>query len=96
MDAVENIAAEGQTASMAFIGGKHALLTYTPDSPTIMGLMSGATFTWTGLLGSQASGQAVSNFRMQQIKSDRYEIEAAWDQKLVCDDLGVFFNGIVA
>lgn len=101
MDAVENVAEEGQTASMAFIGGKHALLTYSPRTPTIAGLMSGATFVWTGLEGSQGSGgqslgTAISKWWDQDTKSDKYEIEAAFDQKVVCADLGVFFNGIVA
>jgi len=97
MDAIENEAEPGQTASMDFIGGAHALMTYRPPGPPqLMSLMSGATFVWSEYAGSQGSGQAISSFRMQHLKSDRYEIEANWDQKAVCTDLGVFFESIVA
>ena len=33
---------------------------------------------------------------MEHLKSDRIEGEMAWDQKVVSDDLGAFFNGIVS
>ena len=96
MDAIENAAEPGQTASMAFIGGNHGLLTYRPPGPPqLMSLMSGATFVWSEYAGSQGSGQTISTFRMQQLKADRFEIEANWDQKAVCTDLGVFFNSLV-
>lgn len=96
MDAIENAAEPGQTASMNFIAGSHAMLSYrAPGQPTLMSLMSGATFVWTEYAGSQGSGQTISSFRMQHLKSDRFEIEANWDQKKVCSDLGVFFPSIV-
>ena len=39
---------------------------------------------------------AISRFRLDHIKSDRIEIEAAYDQKRVAADLGFFWNSIVA
>jgi len=94
--AIKNTAVKGQSASHSFIAGKHALLTYKPPTPGIMTPSAGYTFSWTGLLGSDANGINISKWWMQNIKSDRVEVEAAYDQKKVSADLGYFFNGIVA
>ena len=95
MDAIENTAQEGATASHSFIGGKHALLSYAPAAPGIMTPSAGYTFSWTGLLGSTAAGMRVKRFRMEHLESDRIEIDASYDQKLVSADLGAFFGSIV-
>ncbi len=34
-------------------------------------------------------------FRMEQLKAERIEGEAAWDNKIVATDMGYFFSGIV-
>jgi len=94
--AIRNTAVKGQTAAHSFIAGKHALLSYAPATPGIMTPSAGYTFSWTGLLGSDANGINISKWWMQNIKSDRVEVEAAYDQKKVAADLGYFFNGIVA
>lgn len=96
MDAIENTAIEGATNAHSFIGGKHALLAYAPASPGLMTPTAGYTFTWSGLLGGGVLGSRISRFRMEQLKSDRLEIEQAFDQKRVAADLGYFFNGAVA
>lgn len=96
MGAVYNTAKEGQTMSNAVIGGgKSALLLYTPSAPSLMTPSAGYTFAWRGYLGG-ATAQAIYRFRMEAIRSDRIEIEAAYDQKRIGADLGVFFNSIVA
>jgi hypothetical protein len=96
MDAIENTAVEGAANAHAFIGGKHALLVYAPASPGIMVPSAGYTFTWTGLLGGGVLGSRISRFRMEHLKSDRLEIEQAFDQKLVAADLGSFFLNAVS
>lgn len=96
MNAIENTANEGASAAHSFIGGKKALLCYSTPSPGLMTPTAGYTFSWTGLLGSGAEGNRIRSFRMEQIKSDRVEIEMAFDSKLVSADLGYFWDSIVA
>lgn len=96
MKSVENTATEGAAAAHSFIGGKKALLCHAAPNPGIMTPSAGYTFSWTGLLGAGSEGNRISRFRMDPIKSDRIEIEMAFDQKLVASELGYFFNTIVA
>ena len=96
MDAIENTANEGATAVHAFIGGKNALLIYTPPSPGLMIPSAGYTFMWSGLLGGGALSTRISRMRMEHLKSDRIEIEMAFDQKLVSAELGAFFLNAVS
>lgn len=85
------------TASIsAFIGGKTALLTYRPPAPGLMTPSAGYTFAWDGYAGQNAFGSAISSFRMENIKSDRVEIEAAFAQKVTGKDLGAFFASAIA
>lgn len=93
--AIFNSAKEGQTNNHSFIGGKHALLVYSAPTPGLMTPSGGYTFSWTGLLGSQAQGQRIRRFRMDNIDSDRVEIDMSFDQKLIGADLGFSFNSIV-
>ena len=96
MDSIQNTAKEGATASHSFIGGKHALLTYRPRNPGLLTPSAGYTFNWTGQTGSGNDGLRIKRFRMENLSSDRVEIEMAFDQKLIGADLGALFNGIVA
>jgi len=100
MEAIKTTDAEpgpaNASAAAAFIGGKHALLTYRPQTPGLMTPSAGYTFTWNGLLGPSSLGSAISRFRMEHLKSDRVEIEAAYDFKKIAAELGVFVSGVVA
>ena len=96
MDAIQNTAAEGASNSHSFVGGKQALLSYRPQNAGIMLPSAGYTFTWNGLLGGGSLATRISRFRMDHLKSDRLEIESAYDQKLVAADLGYFFTSAVA
>tara|TARA_R110000764_G_scaffold36736_1_gene81960 strand:+ start:26296 stop:27285 length:990 start_codon:yes stop_codon:yes gene_type:complete len=96
MDAIENTANEGATNVHAFIGGKNALLLYAPAAPGLMVPSAGYTFTWNGLLGGGALATRISRMRMDHLKSDRIEIEMAFDQKLVSADLGAMFLDAVS
>jgi hypothetical protein len=90
MDAIENTAAEGLANVHSYIGGKNVLLMHAAPSPGLMVPSAGYTFTWSGLLGGGALGTRISRMRMDTLKSDRLEIEMAFDQKLVSADLGFF------
>lgn len=84
--------------TQAFIAGKHALLVYANPAPSILQPSAGYTFSWTGYVQgvSGPQGQVISKWWEQRVKSDRVEAEMAYDQKLVCADCGIFFNGVVA
>jgi hypothetical protein len=92
MKAIKNTAAEGVAASNAFIGGKNALLAYSNMGKSILMPSAGYTFNWNGYTGAGQNGARVRSFRMENIHSDRYEIESAWDQKLVASSMGYFFS----
>lgn len=92
---VKNSAAQGLTASAGYIMGQHALLAYVPDSPSLMTPAAGYTFRWTGLRGS-VDGSTVTTLRMDNIKSDRHEIEMNIDMKVVAPLVGAFFQNIAS
>jgi len=94
--ATSNVAIEGQTRSMNYMYGKHALLCYAAPSASLMEPSAGYTFSWTGLLGAGALGTRMKKFRIEQIASDRLEIDMSFDMKQVAADLGVFFLNAVA
>ena len=99
MEAVENTAAEGIAESNAFIGGKHAMLTYTPSSAGLMSPAAGLTFTWNSLAGS-SFGVSVESFtgdflRVEGI-AEELHVKQAYDMKVVGADLGMFFNGVIS
>lgn len=87
---------EGGTAAYDFIHGKHALLVYSNPAPAIEMPSAGYTYMWRGISKGLGATVAVSSFRMEHLKSDRKEIEMAWDNKRTGSDLGYFFNGAVA
>jgi hypothetical protein len=91
-----NTANEAQTASMSFLAGKHMLLCHSAPEPGREIPSAGYTFSWNGYMGATALGSKISRFRMEAKRSDRVEIEMAFDLKTVATDLGVFFSTAVA
>ncbi|TXH10909.1 MAG: hypothetical protein E6R03_14930 [Hyphomicrobiaceae bacterium] len=92
---VVNTAQEGAAASQSFIHGKSAWLGYVPSTPSRITPSAGYTFRWTGVSGSLGIGVGVGTIDMPQIKSTRYEMEVAFDNKKVAADLGIFFNNVI-
>lgn len=95
-EGIYNSAQEGQTDSMAFIAGKHALLVYAPPAAGIQVASAGYTFMWNKIPGGIGRPGKITKFRMEEIKSDRIEGEAAWTHKIISSELGYFFNSVVA
>jgi len=100
MEAVKNTAAEGISESNAFIGGKSALLTYTPRTAGLMTPAAGVTFAWNNIQGVNNLGITVESFsddalRRQQV-AEMIQVKMAYDMKVVGADMGVFFKTIVA
>jgi hypothetical protein len=79
----------------AFIYPKGALLAYAAPSPSLLQPSAGYTFEWTGYLGADVRGTRVKKFRMEELASDRVEVESAYDFQLVGGDLAVFFKTAV-
>lgn len=97
-NSIQNIAKKGQDASMKFIMGDHALLTYSAPTPQLKKATAGYTFVWSGLMGSNALGGRINRFSLPQlgIGTERIEAELAYDMRVVAKDMGIFFGGIVS
>ena len=83
-------------ATFSFILGKHALLCYAADAPSIEDPSAGYTFSWTGYTGATAAGMRVKRYRWEETSSDRVELESAYDFRVTGKALGLFFSGAVA
>lgn len=86
---------EGETAANAFIAGKHCLVCYAADRPSLMQPSAGYTFQWSGLVGG-AEGSRVLRFEMPWRHGVKLEIQSAYDMKVVGSGLGEFFPSCVA
>lgn len=93
MSSIENTAAENIANSHSFIGGKAALLCYSAPSPGMMTPSAGYTFAWTGMGGMY---QQIRKFYLDKTRATRLEINTTFEQKLICSDLGYYFNNAVA
>lgn len=78
------------------LGGKAALLVYTPSAPGIMTPGCGYTFSWTGYFGATVAGERIKSFYIPQIESTRVEMDAAYAHKVVSKDLGLYFATAIA
>lgn len=93
--AVHNSAAKGASESSQFIVGSSALLAYVTPTPSVMTPSAGYTFSWSGWMGASGMGHRIKRFRMEELESDRIEIQMAYDQKVVGADLGHLFENAV-
>lgn len=96
--AVYNTAKEGAVDNLTFIVDSDCmLLTYAPSEPAMEEPSGGYTFAWTGLIpGATADwGGVIQRGREERHHSDYIEARAAYDIKLVCPDVGVFFSHTV-
>ncbi len=98
MEAIYNTAKKSVSNAVShdFIGGKNALLTYSPETAGVMLPSAGYTFSWTGRAGASTQGARIKRFRMEHLEVTRIEAQQAFDQKLIGGDLGYFFEGIIA
>lgn len=87
---------EGAAGAYSFVHGKAAMLCYSAPNAGLLQPSAGYTFGWTGVSGGLGATVGTSRFRMESLKSERIEAEAAWDHKVVASDMGVFFASCVA
>lgn len=91
-----NSAGKFATASMAFIQGKNALLTYSPPSPRKDLPSAGYHFVWSKLIGAANEGIRIRKWWDPDIRSTKVVGESSFDPKLTSSVLGVFFSAAVA
>lgn len=100
MEAVKNGAAEGLAEANAFIGGKNALLVHTPRTAGLMTPAAGLTFAWNNIPGVNNLGVTVESFSDDALKrqqvAEHIQVKMSYDMKVVGNDLGYFFEDVVA
>jgi hypothetical protein len=100
MEAVKNNSVEGVAESNAFIGGKNALLAHTPRSAGLMTPAAGLTFAWNNVPGVNNLGVTVESFSDDALKrqqvAEHIQVKMCYDMKVVGNDLGYFFEAVVA
>lgn len=87
---------EGETAAMAFVQGKHALLTFSPPNPSLLMPSAGYTFMWKGVSEGLGETVGIKAIPAPLIDSVRYEGQVAFDNKVVATDLGYAFISVVS
>lgn len=108
MEAVKNTAKEDVpggsdvhgSETLSFIGGKGALLCYTPSTAGLMTPSAGLTFAWNNLPGVNNLGITVESFsddalKRQQI-AEMIQVKMSYDMKVVGGELGLFIASAVA
>jgi hypothetical protein len=84
-------------ASMNFMYKGSMLLGYRASRPSLKEPTAGYIFAWTGLEGATAYGSRMVRIKMDQLGlgTERLEMEMAYDQKVICADMGTFFTSLV-
>jgi len=95
--AVANDSVQGKDDNVDFIMNGGMLLCHSQKSPALKKPTAGYTFTWKGLMGSSAYGNRIVRLPMPSkgLGTERIEAEMAYDHKMVCRDLGVFYSDMV-
>lgn len=82
---------------MSFIYKGKALMGYKASRPSLKEPTAGYIFAWTGLEGASAYGSRMVRIKMDLLGLgvERLEMEMAYDQKVICPDMGIFFTDLV-
>lgn len=83
--------------TMNFLYKGKMLLGYKTNRPSLKEPTAGYIFAWTGLEGASAYGSRMVRLKMDQLGlgTERIEMEMAYDQKVICEDMGIFFRDLV-
>lgn len=82
---------------MNFIYKGKMLLGHRAKRPSLKQPTAGYIFAWTGLEGASAYGSRMVRIKMDQLGlgTERFEMEMAYDQKIICPDMGIFMYDLV-
>lgn len=91
----EKSAGAADNENYTWIMENGALLLYVPANVSVMQAASGYGFYWTGLagVGTSEKGVAIKTYRLEPKRADVVEGLCAFEYKVICKDLGYFFNG---
>lgn len=95
---VYNAAQEGATDDFQYIVDANAMwLGFIDPNPGLNSPTAIVNFAWTGLIpgATNAIGGVMTRGREERAYSDWFHIRAAFDIKLISQDLGIFFSGAV-
>jgi len=81
------------SVSYSRVWGKHALLLYVPDRPSLMRPAAGYTFVWQVVPNAL---QYMKRLRNEEREVDIIEANSYFDQKQVVSNAGIFLSGAVA
>ena len=86
-----------ENAEMSFLYKGKVLLGYKASRPSLKEPTAGYIFAWTGLEGASAYGSRMVRLKMDQLGlgTERLEMEMAYDQKVICSDMGIFFENLI-
>ena len=97
--AIQNTAAEGDTAAHSFIqSGDNMILYHAPLGMTTgrMTATAASFFNWTGLIGTNNMGVRVRRYFDEEVMCEKVIAESAYDFQLRGTDLGVYFTDVLA
>lgn len=82
---------------MKFLYKGKMLLGYKSSRPSLKEPTAGYIFAWTGLEGASAYGSRMIRLPMDMLGlgTERIEMEMAYDQKVICKDMGMFFKDMI-
>ena len=95
-ESVHNTAEEGQSESMAFMHGKHALLVARPTEPARETPSSGYIFTVDGYRGTQEGFRTRTWTETEKNETRWTEVDRFESMHMVSPDLGYLFENAVA
>lgn len=83
--------------NMNFIYKGCMLLGHCAGRPSLKAPTAGYIFAWTGLEGASAYGNRMVRIKMDQLGlgTERFEMEMAYDMKVISKDCGHFFYNLV-
>lgn len=91
MESMYDTSNEGGTEALSYFATGKFLLVH--DQPAgIEAPCPAVTFNWTGYTGTTSMGYRIKKFRMEDIGSDRIEIEQAYAPYIIASDLGTLLN----
>lgn len=100
MEAIRNTAKEGLTETNVFIGGKSVAFYYVPPAAGMMVASAGMTFTWDELEHASGYGITIKSYTGDWLAergiAEKIEVNMAYDQKVVANDLGAFITTVIA
>jgi hypothetical protein len=87
---------EGQPDGVQYIYPKSILMVHAAPNPGLLTPSAGYTFSWNGITGTNGLTVGTYQIRMENLKATRIESQAAWSNKVVAPNLGVFLANAVS